>query len=348
MHFKDIVQNFNISTFFVHCCLLVFTLLLSLRVEGILGWSYGLVFIPLWLWKLVVLAAMLVGVGVWIKKKSLRRDSEHKKLFAAMIVSSVLQLPLFVTELMVVINLENGGLFRWTAVFTPLYFLALLSIAPVLWSCCLKRTFDIGLLSVGGLLQFLFLGIRLDRFVSWTWAVVFIPTWILVCVFVLVLVVYTCVCSCLLKSPEHQPEARQRKPVFVIFTVCAFSLTLCVVLFLALLVSQLDGRLSAPYPAIFVPLYVAIIILIVSTVARKPGNIWWFGIRKNFVEFVLDHCPLLQEYFNISYQPQSNEAELSSTLPAPHKNPPKQKAKTKKEIHDVNELYPYIDVYTPD
>ena len=52
------------------------------------------------------------------------------------------------------------------------------------------------------------------------------------CVFVLVLVVYTCVCSCLLKSPEHQPEARQRKPVFVIFTVCAFSLTLCVVLFL--------------------------------------------------------------------------------------------------------------------
>ena len=35
----------------------------------------------------------------------------------------------------------------------------------------------------------------------------------------------------------------------------------------------------------------------------------WFGIRKDFCQFVLGVCPFLQEYGNISYSVQNNDVE---------------------------------------
>lgn len=40
----------------------------------------------------------------------------------------------------------------------------------------------------------------------------------------------------------------------------------------ALLASQLDGRIAVPYAAIFVPLHLAIVALMASTITRTPGN----------------------------------------------------------------------------
>ena len=60
------------SNFFVYCSLLVVSVLLSLQVDGVISWSYGVIFIPLWVWKTLTLIATIVGVAVFIKKKKLR------------------------------------------------------------------------------------------------------------------------------------------------------------------------------------------------------------------------------------------------------------------------------------
>ena len=72
--------NFNtscfcfFSNFTVYCCLLVFSILLSLRVSGVITWNYAAVFIPIWVWNAFVLCGVVVGVVFWIKKKSLRSE----------------------------------------------------------------------------------------------------------------------------------------------------------------------------------------------------------------------------------------------------------------------------------
>ena len=70
----------------------------------------------------------------------------------------------------------------------------------------------------------------------------------------------------------------------------------------------------------------------------------WFGIRRNFVDFVLDKCPVLQEYVNVSYSPEDPEEEAATedghsklrTVPSTVVWTP------------GPEIYPYEDIYTPD
>lgn len=45
--------------------LLTFAVLFSLREDGLINWSYWTVFLPIWIWKVVVLLGAVVGIGVW-------------------------------------------------------------------------------------------------------------------------------------------------------------------------------------------------------------------------------------------------------------------------------------------
>lgn len=54
-----------LSKFLIYACLLLFSVLLSLRLDGIIKWSYWAVFAPIWLWKLMVIIGASVGTGVW-------------------------------------------------------------------------------------------------------------------------------------------------------------------------------------------------------------------------------------------------------------------------------------------
>ena len=55
------------SKFTVHCCLLTFTALLALQLDGELSWNYWAVFSPIWLWKTLVILGAAVGIGVWLR-----------------------------------------------------------------------------------------------------------------------------------------------------------------------------------------------------------------------------------------------------------------------------------------
>lgn len=79
-------QFFCFSKFVVHCSLFTFTILFSLRLDGIIGklygngdilarilktflidWPYWTIFAPLWIWKALATLGALVGALVWCR-----------------------------------------------------------------------------------------------------------------------------------------------------------------------------------------------------------------------------------------------------------------------------------------
>lgn len=74
-----------------------------------------------------------------------------------------------------------------------------------------------------------------------------------------------------------------------------------ILVFQVLLADKLDGDLNWPFIAVAGPLILALFTLCLLSFSAKGGNKWWFGIRKNFCQFLLNAMPCLQEYGNISY-----------------------------------------------
>lgn len=58
-------RNICFSKFLVHVCLMIFTALFALRLDGTVQWSYWTVFIPIWFWKFMVITGATVGSYVW-------------------------------------------------------------------------------------------------------------------------------------------------------------------------------------------------------------------------------------------------------------------------------------------
>ena len=93
----------------------------------------GLVFGPL------LLAVVFLAALYSVHSPSVRHGKEQKRHFAAMLQTFFLHLPLFLTEILVVVNAEAGGTLSWTAIFTPMYVLSGLSIAACIIGCCIKH-----------------------------------------------------------------------------------------------------------------------------------------------------------------------------------------------------------------
>lgn len=119
-----------------------------------------------------------------------RRENEHKKNFVILIETSVIHFFLFVTEVLLAVNLDLGGQLSWSAIFTPLYVLIFISLPGCILSCCVRKCnvevsslphlllsllctvlVQLEVLGFINLLQLIFLGIRLDEAVMWRWAV---------------------------------------------------------------------------------------------------------------------------------------------------------------------------------
>lgn len=113
------------------------------------------------------------------------------------------------------------------------------------------------------LLQFVFLGIQLDRVVNWSWAVselwwfkstcavrypslpsslpssflppsqvVFIPTWILLGLSTIGMGVRVCVLIILYKVEENQHELDQKKPIDILSVFCGYTIVGCLIVFM--------------------------------------------------------------------------------------------------------------------
>lgn len=73
------------------------------------------------------------------------------------------------------------GRHYWVLVFIPLIFGSVASVGACVWSVKHDRSYELELFLAVNALQFVFLPLKLDEFVSWTWEVVFVPLWIVLC-----------------------------------------------------------------------------------------------------------------------------------------------------------------------
>jgi len=150
--------------------------------------------------------------------------------------------------------------------------------------------------------------------------VIFIPLWILICLS-LIGVLYAIILAVLLiRSIDLLPERRRQH----MWSAIGYTLLVVPLLvFLVLLTGKLDGEAMndpdaarLPFVIVCTPLFVSLACLALMACGARSGNQWWFGMRSDFCIFLLDSCPCLQEYGNVSYKWGSRRNSPSQTPPA--------------------------------
>ncbi|XP_004711935.1 transmembrane protein 185B [Echinops telfairi] len=320
MNPRGLFQDFNPSKFLIYVCLLLFSVLLPLRLDGVIQWSYWAVLAPIWLWKLTVIVGASVGAGVWARNPRYRSEWEARVEFKAMLISVGIHLLLLLFEALACDRVERGTYF-WLLVFTPLFLASPVSVAACVWGFRHDRSLELEILCSVNVLQFIFLALRLDRIIQWPWLVVAVPLWILMSFLCLVVLYYIAWSLLFLRSLAVVGEQRRTH-----LTMAGSWITIVVPLltFEVLLVHRLDGHNAFSYISIFVPLWLSLGTLMATTFRRKGGNHWWFGIRRDFCQFLLEMFPCLREYGNISYDlhhEASEDAEETSVPEAPKMAP---------------------------
>lgn len=138
-----------------------------------------------------------------------------------------------------------------------------------IWAVKHDRSFELELFCAVNILQFIFLALRLDGFVTWSWEVVFVPLWALLCLS-LVAVLYAIVfAAVLLRTP--QINARQRRTSLNSAVAYTF-LVVPVLVFQVLLANKLDGDISLNFSTVAAPLLVSHSTLILMSFGSKGGN----------------------------------------------------------------------------
>ncbi|KPJ20077.1 Putative transmembrane protein 185B [Papilio machaon] len=290
MNLQTLFQDFNPSKFVVHTCLLIFTALLALKLDKTITWSYWAVFTPIWIWKFLVVLGAIVGTYVWWQYPHFRLEGEAYIHYKAMLISLAIHLILLMFELLVCDQLSTSR-HLWILVFIPLIFISIVSIAICIWSVKHDRSYELELFCAVNILQFIFLALKLDTFIHWSWEVVFVPLWILMCLSLV---------DFLFCPIYHQNLIELMRSLITL---------------LVLLTNKLDNRdelSSFSYIVVVSPLFISYATLIVMSFSSKGGNKWWFGIRKDFCQFLLSVFPLLQEYANIAYNNNVNRSSMPS------------------------------------
>lgn len=270
------------SKFVVYTCLLAFSVLFAFRLDGTIRVSYWVVFTPLWIWKSLVLFGATVGAIVWARNPDFRIADSYIH-FKSMLISLSLQLLLFMFELLSCDKLESGR-HLWILAFIPLIFISLLSIAVCIWALKNDRSFELELFCSVNILQFIFIALRLDRFITWSWVVVFVPLWILMCLAIIGVLYALIFAAILLRTPEI-PSQQRKASLHSAITHSAIVLPLLI--FLVLLSNKLDSdapnaihRTDMDYFSTCIPLFFTFIILICLSFGSKGGNLCMFLLLK--------------------------------------------------------------------
>lgn len=300
LNVHSFLQGFNPSKFIVYFSLLVFTALFSLRLDHKITYSYWVIFLPLWIWKSITILGGLVGIIVWSSKPAYRASTQSYVHFKSMLISLSLQLLLLMFEILVCDKLETRR-YTWSLTFIPLLFVSLLSISVCVWSVKNGRGFELEFFASINLMQIILIALKLDNFISWSWLVVFIPSWILLCFAVIVIIYAMLFAAIVLRSSGVGTDQRRANIQLASSSSMIF---LPLLFFIILLASKLDSPSNVATPSYFItctPLLLTFIILIRMSFGVKPGSLWWFGMRTDFCTFLLSICPCLKEYGNTSF-----------------------------------------------
>jgi len=260
-------QEFNASKFVLFTSLLLFSILFTLQLDQVIHWSWWSIFAPLWIWKGIAISGAAVGSYVWWRRPQSRLNSEEYIQYKAMLISLAVHLLLLMFELLTADNLDARR-HMWILVFIPLVFVSIISIAICVWSVRHDRSFELELFCAVNILQFVFLALKLDGIIFWSWEITFIPLWIVLCIS-LVGVLYTIIfAGILLRMPDVNADQRRSS------TNSALGYSFLVVpllVFLVLLTNKLDKTVKISYFAATSPLFLTFFTLIITSFGTRGG-----------------------------------------------------------------------------
>lgn len=230
-----------------------------------------------------------------------RLEGDSYVHYKAMLISFSLHLILLMFELLACDRLTSSSETNtnrplWVIVFVPLIFGSVASVGACVWSVKHDRSFELELFMAVNALQFVFLPLKLDDLVNWTWEVVFVPLWVVLCLSLVgksnadppalnpnlmqfinsftlhqTGVLYSIIfCGILLRTPEVSMAQRRN----AINSAIGNSLTVIPILvYQVLLADKLDGDLnSLPFTVISIPLFMGLFALILLSFNSKGGN----------------------------------------------------------------------------
>lgn len=279
----------SFSNFLVYSCLLVFSMMFTLRLDETIHTSYWIIFTPLWIWKLFIILGAITGTIIWVRNPDYRLSDSSYIHFKSMLISLSLQLLLLMFELLVCDKLESGRHHYWILAFIPLIFISLLSIAISIWAFKNDRSFEMEVFCSVNILQFIFIALRLDYFIGWSWVIVFVPLWIVMCLAIIGVLYALIFAAILLRTSEVAVEQRKAS-LHSAISYCLVVVPLLI--FLVLLSNKLDSTYDYPshsyhkshhghhhshldmsYFTISLPLYFTFVILICLSFGSKGGNL---------------------------------------------------------------------------
>jgi hypothetical protein len=128
--------------FVITVSLLIFSILFALQLDGYIEINYWLVFLPLFIWKMLVVFGACTGVFFWCKNGDRERiirtpDNDCR----ALIIYFFLHILIFIFEILTCNKLQNRLDTRWIVCFIPLFLCTFLSFLSCLWSLKVQRNF---------------------------------------------------------------------------------------------------------------------------------------------------------------------------------------------------------------
>jgi len=297
MNLGGLFQEFNPSKFLIYTSLFAFSILLELRLDHIIEWNIWIIFIPIWIWKCTVFSGCITGVLVWIRHPEYRRE-ENSDLHA-MIICAFFHSLIFIFELLLCLTISGLAILPYRVIFSPIFCMSALSIAGCIWGFRHDRSLELETFFSVNILQLICIAIKLDNVIHWRWVVVFVPTWIVITLLCVVVMYYVIWAFLFLRSTDV--TQRQRRGHVIYATLSCFMIFPLLSLIISLS-RKLDHISDDSFSATFVPLQISLASLIITSFYQKGGNHWWFGIRKDFCECLLELCPCLREYGNVSYK----------------------------------------------
>lgn len=318
---RSFFRDFNASKFVLYNCVLCFCTLLALRLDHTIELHYAVIFLPLWICEsMVFVGAFIASISYFISPPS-SSETVLRSDFHGMILCTGEHALLCMFEALACYKLQSEATIDelpWLLVFAPLFALSLLSIIVAIWAIRHDKSFELELFFSINVVQFVFVAFKLDATLDWHWAIVFIPLWVVLSLSV-VGVLYALVLAVVLARSIHMLASQRRQHLYS--AVCHTLLVIPILVFLLLLTGKLDAvawgeeEQVAPisYIVVCTPLLVSLFCLVLISMGARGGNPWWFAMRAPFCNFLLEKCPCLKQYANLSYKfgTHSNHDEAS-------------------------------------
>ena len=333
---KDICKFFNVPHATFALSFLAFSFLLALSLDGFILTSIWVIFIPLWLWDIATLLGIITTLVMWHTKYHPRcQDDTDKHYFHSILPHMFTMLLLISFEILVCINQSLTLPIYSVVTCMPLFIISIMSIFSVLCTLGTKRVFvvyyDIHIIL--SWLQVLLIGLRIDESITCHWAVAFLPSWLLLVFDVLL---YLTLIFVIYKVRMNKMDETRPKVQYWAFTILFPFFFLLTTTFLILLVTNLElGDLY--FSIVFIPLFILLILLAISSLVVNRSNPLWFGLRTSFFEGLIKFCPIFQDLVNISYSTSAPHEDTESL----HNNG---------QTQDTQDpaIVPYKDILLPD